>query len=165
MQDLTGQRFGRLVALEPTDKRECRAIIWRCVCDCGNEKLVRSTQLRNGEYNSCGCLQREAVAQVGKNSATHGESKTNLYARWCKMRGRCDRKTDRNYEKYGGRGIKVCERWQSWETFRDDVVEMGCKPGYDMHRVNNDGDYSPDNVVFIEHSQHVSLHRNSVETS
>ena len=139
-KDLTGQKFGRLVALEPTEKKKGGAIVWRCRCDCGNIHYSTSHNLR---YNilSCGCLQRERASEA---NTTHGMSRTKIYKIWQQMIQRCENPNDKNYKYYGGRGIKVCECWHSFENFYADVGDP--PEGKSLDRwPNNNGNYEPAN--------------------
>lgn len=143
--DLTGQRFGRLTVIEAghRDPKE-RRLYWRCLCDCGNEHVTRGAQLRRGETRSCGCLR----VDMGKaKTLTHGMSRRKtrrkVYGVWATMRRRCDNPGQQSYRLYGGRGIKVCERWHTFENF---YADMGDPPaGCSIDRIDPDGDYEPGN--------------------
>ena len=139
---LTGQKFGRLIAIEPIKKRSNGGgIVWRCLCDCGNECFKRAGDLRYGSVQSCGCLQRDAVREA---VTKHGMSRTKIYKIWQAMIQRCNNPKSTAYKYYGGRGIKVCERWHSFENFYEDVGDP--PKGKSLDRwPNNDGDYEPAN--------------------
>lgn len=140
MIDLRGQRFGRLVAIEPTKKRSGRSIIWRCRCDCGNEPEISSNHLRDKHTQGCGCLQKQKVSEANK---IHGMSRIPEYNAWRDMIRRCENPNCKSYKNYGGRGVSVCEKWHKFENF---VADMGKRPeGLMLERKNNDGIYEPRN--------------------
>ena len=143
--DLRDQRFGRLAVEQRTDQRNCGKIVWRCRCTCGREALVTTGNLRSGNTTSCGCRSVElTVGRSTKHDAKHrGIRPSTLYSRWVNMRARCNNPNNPQYKDYGGRGIEVCDRWQSFENF---AADMGLPPeGLTLERINNDGDYEPSN--------------------
>lgn len=141
IKDLTGQRFGRLTVLN-LDKTENRKSYWRCQCDCGNQVIVRSDCLKSGTGRpctvSCGCYNRE------KNTAyIDGRCKTKLYHVYYGILQRCNNPREKHYNDYGGRGIQCL--FQNWEQFRDWSLNNGYQEGLSIDRINNDGNYSPEN--------------------
>jgi hypothetical protein len=143
--DITGARFGRLLALEqsgwhplPSGKR---MPVWRCVCDCGREVKAKKPYLTSGDTKSCGCLRSETT---GRLKLSHGLSHSgSTYDIWVLMRQRCNNPLANGYRYYGGRGIKVCQRWGSYEAFLSD---MGKRPdGLTLDREDPEGDYEPGN--------------------
>jgi hypothetical protein len=135
--DLTGRRFGRWIVLGKHSKKS--QWLWLCRCECGTEKPVFGCALRTGDSLSCGCLAKELLV---KRTATHRMTKTPIYRVWRTMLARCYRPEARGYERYGGRGIAVCDRWQhSFEAF---YADMGDRPGprYQLDRRDNDGNYA-----------------------
>lgn len=106
-KNLTGKRFGRLTAIEPTEEVKCRNIVWKCQCDCGNVTLVRSNSLLNGHTKSCGCLHKEQLSKRNKQSAIHKPNEVRLYKVWRTMIRRCENPNDKSYPIYGGRGINI----------------------------------------------------------
>lgn len=149
--DLTGQRFGRLVALYTVPSNNYRAR-WHCVCDCGNTKDVLQQNLVNGHARSCGCLHaernREKLAAI--NSALgredHHETKTRLYRIWIGIKSRCFGPTSSSYGKYGARGIIVCPEWaESFSAFKEWALAHGYTDELSIDRVDVDGNYSPEN--------------------
>lgn len=153
--DLTGMRFGRLVAIKP-DGRMYNHAAWLCRCDCGNFRRHVVNDLTSGRIISCGCYQRE---QVGKRmraqKTTHGGRRTRLYTVWASMKRRCSSMTCKEYHLYGGRGIKVCEEWMDFEKFRKWANEHGYVENADrgsctLDRINVDGDYCPDNCRWVD---------------
>lgn len=140
-QDLTGQRFGRLVAIAPGGKGERGCTLWRCICDCGNIKNFRSGNLKNKHTRSCGCLKVELAGNQGK---THGMSGTKTYGIWRSIKTRCLDSNSPYYHYYGGRGITICDRWI--ESFENFLADMGEAPeGLSIDRINNNGSYEPGN--------------------
>jgi hypothetical protein len=144
-----GTRFARLVVLEHSGFRGPRRV-YRCVCDCGEVVEVAGRHLKSGNTKSCGCWHREhmrAVGLTGVANRTHGMRGHPLYATWAGLRQRCNNPTNPNYAGWGGRGIKVCARWDGPDGFPNFVADMGEKPGpeYSLDRSNNDGPYSPSN--------------------
>ena len=149
IKDITGKRFGKLVVVEMTEKRVNRHVVWRCVCDCGNECFVRSTVLTTGRTKSCGCNLNKARKNIGNIRRTHGRSSEKIYFIWQGMRKRCSKEYHKNYKDYGGRGISVCNEWNdSFENFFDYVsqLEHYGEEGYSLDRIDNNGNYEPGNV-------------------
>lgn len=146
--DLTGQRFGRLVAIERVESRgKNRAAVWRCRCDCGKETFVRSDSLRSGMTMSCGCfnIDQKRNLMMAQN-IVHGGYKTRLYNIWHNMKKRCYNPLDKYYKDYGGRGITICAEWlHDFVAFRDWALSHGYQDDLTIDRINNDGNYSPDN--------------------
>lgn len=137
---MSGRRYGRLVVLRRVPNMGT-ASAWECVCDCGKTHIARGNALRRGGVNSCGCLQRELFA---RRNVTHGMKGTTEYRIWTGIKTRCLNPKVKEYPRYGGRGIEICERWRdSFEAF---YADMGSRPeGKTIDRKNNEGHYSPDN--------------------
>lgn len=143
IKDLSGQKFGRLtvieIDLEKTKSKPNAATHWRCKCQCGIEKTVRSDHLTQGRIKSCGCLEIEA--RHWSRGLEHGMSHTKFHCVWTAMKNRCK---DKTFKYYGGRGISVCDRWQDFNNFYDDMYTT-YKPGLTIDRKDVNGNYEPDN--------------------
>ena len=143
--DSTGLVYNRLTALYPVvslpENPKRRRVKWMCECECGNMTMVDSTALRTGTVRSCGCLKTE---MWNKARTKHGKHGTPEYSAWLGLRKRCNNPNGTKYQNYGGRGIVVCERWDSFENFLSD---MGERPSakHSVDRIDNDGNYCPEN--------------------
>jgi hypothetical protein len=152
-KNITGLRFGRLVALEPKGRADGR-VLWLCRCDCSLETIVKGSLLASGHTRSCGCLFRELL--VARNT-THGQSETPTWWSWHGMHERCRNPRHKHYKSYGGRGIGVDDpRWNEYPPFREDMGEK--PPGAHLHRIENDKGYSKENCVWLSASEHAQLH-------
>jgi hypothetical protein len=146
LKDLTGQRFGWLVVIQRVENIG-RQTAWLCKCDCGNKKAVSYWNLVSEQTKSCGCMQHEINRETAKILATtHGGSYTRLYTIWIGMKQRCNYKKHKHYEKYGGRGIKVCTEWEhDFAAFREWAMSNGYSEELTIDRIDVDGDYEPSN--------------------
>ena len=150
LKDLTGQRFGRLTVIERADDyiepSGKHFVVWRCLCDCGNYKTVRGKHLKRGAIRSCGCLHSEQLAKRNKETALHGLTGTRLFSIYTGMKTRCYNPNMTTYKNYGGRGIKICDEWlNSFKAFYDWAMSHGYRDDLTIDRINNDGNYEPDN--------------------
>lgn len=145
VHDLTGQKFGLLTVIGIADTNTQKTY-WVCKCDCGNMKTVRSDSLLCGSIKSCGCLKRKQDKINLTKHYRHMMSGTRIYQEWQGMKGRCNNPHDPRYDRWGGRGIKVCDEWQnSFEAFYNWAMANGYKDDLTIDRIDNDGNYEPSN--------------------
>lgn len=201
--DLTGQRFGKLVALERAENDAGGHAQWRCACDCGNECVATASTLRakRGGKRSCGCmafhdltgqrfgllivikrtmslndkvawlcrcdcgqyttsttsnLLRGASASCGCVRTKHHGKGTRLYRIWTGIKDRCLNPASKYRSRYGGRGISVCEEWRDFKNFQEWAMANGYASDLEVDRINNDGDYCPDNCRWITKRENAS---------
>ena len=165
-KDITGQRFGRLVAVEYAGTRRLGGkgqskVQWRCQCDCGNEIIAIYGSLASGDTKSCKCLSAESVRKAIAKNTIHGKSWHPLYNVWQHMMRRCYDIKNSAYKDYGKRGIYVEESWHTFQNFYDDLIGEYIK-GLMLERVNNDGPYAKSNCIFASMLTQVRNRRTTI---
>lgn len=141
--DLTGSRFGKVVVLNRAEDRG-RQPYWRCRCDCGVVKDIRGAHLKAGKISSCGC---------GRGNFVHGMAHSRLWAVWKAMKQRCSNPNTTAFHRYGGRGITYTQEWETFPEFSKWAVAHGYADHLELDRIDNDGDYVPENCRFISHRE------------
>lgn len=144
-----GEKYKMLTVIGLNEKLSTGSTkVFDCLCDCGKTThRERSALVRENANKSCGCLQEQSIRSV------NGMSKTPEYAIWQGMKSRCNTKSNAAYRYYGGRGIRVCDRWN--DSFMDFYADVGPRPHpeFSLDRVDSDGDYEPGNVVWASSEQ------------
>ena len=153
--DITNNKYGRLTAIKETSEYLGESRKWVCLCVCGKKVKVSKNSLMSGNTKSCGCLRMDAITK-------HGMYGTSVYRSWFALIQRCNNKNSTPYPYYGGRGISVCERWVN--SFEDFYKDMGDKPSknHSIDRIDNDGDYCPENCRWATNKQQSRNKRNNV---
>ncbi|AFL99510.1 AP2 domain-containing protein [Desulfitobacterium dehalogenans ATCC 51507] len=140
--NLSGQKFGRLTAIERAENRGTKTM-WLCECDCGNRKIIAAGDLGSGRTNSCGCLRKEYVA--AKNYI-HGHTDDRLNSIWRDMKKRCYNPRNKSYKDYGARGIELCNEWRNdFMSFYKWAIANGYSDELSIDRIDNDKGYEPSN--------------------
>lgn len=160
-KDLVGQRFGMLVVVARAERPEnmlSKGTYWRCLCDCGNERIVHVSSLHN--VRSCGCA---------KKTKTHGMSRgskhkhTGLFQRWSNIKDRCCNPKSKDYGRYGGRGITICDEWKlDYVSFYNWAIANGYSEGLQIDRKDNSKGYSPDNCRWASPKENSNNRRDNI---
>ena len=160
--DATGKRYGRLVVVARAGSNKKKNATWLCRCDCGNTVTVVGNKLRNGHTQSCGCLYVESRSS---SHLKHGLNDHPLYVIWKDIRQRCNNENQLAYKDYGGRGIDVCKEWNDFQSFYDWANSNGYAPGLEIDRIDNNGNYCPQNCRWTTHKENNNNKRSNVYLS
>ena len=155
--DLTGQRFGYLTAMSYAGSNGQKSL-WTVKCDCGTQKVLVASELRQGRVRSCGC---QMGAMVGASQTTHGLSRHQIFAVWSSMIQRCQNPKHKAYHNYGGRGITVCKRWQTFQNFADDMLPTWGL-GLTLERKDNNSGYRKSNCEWVSYKEQARNRRGSI---
>lgn len=143
IKDIHGRKFGKLTVIRFEEIKDRKAR-WLCKCDCGNEKVIASAYLLNGNTKTCG-------APIHRMK--HGMCGTRIHRIWTNMKNRCDSESANHYDRYGGRGITYCDDWKEFEPFYKWAMKNGYTDKLSLDRIDNDGMYSPDNCRWTTHNE------------
>ena len=163
--NLLWQKFGRLTVIESAGANSHREHLWKCKCECGNEKIINAYALVSGHTKSCGCL---AIDTSRILNTKHGERDSRLYRIYTNMKSRCYKENSSNYKYYGGRGIRVCEEWLGKDgayNFCKWAKSNGYSDNLTLDRIDNNAEYSPSNCRWITWKQQQNNKRNNVKFS
>lgn len=157
-KNYTGETFGRLTVVKRVRTNQHNHSVWLCLCSCGKEVEVTINSLTSGNTSSCGCLKKELCTEA---FTTHGLTRSRTYHIYRNMQSRCYNHEDKAFKHYGGRGIKICERWLvSFENFLEDMGE--CPKGLSIDRIDNNSHYEPVNCRWADNETQANNKRTNV---
>lgn len=155
--DLTGLTVGRLTVIKRNGQIK-GTNAWLCKCECGNKTNIVTGSLTSKKTRSCGCLKRDRTIEMFR---THGFANTRIYNIWTDMKKRCNNPNHTHYDKYGGRGIELCNEWDTFEGFHKDMSD-GYKDNLTIDRIDNDKGYHKDNCRWVTQQEQLNNYSRNV---
>lgn len=162
---MIGKKYNRWTIIDVAPSIRTRNTVRKyfvCRCDCGTIRNVDAGNLTSGASKSCGCWRRENSSRMHYRHGHRRNGQSRTYTSWMHMVARCTKPQTRFYEYYGGRGIKVCDRWR--ESFENFLVDMGeCPKGLTIDRIDTNGNYEPGNCRWITMQEQNSNRRSTIK--
>jgi hypothetical protein len=156
--DKTGRTYGYLTVIRKIDVPKKTNQKWECLCKCGSIVVVTGSNLTGGSTKSCGCY-RKYEMNIPKRIHNDRRNPNSPYKTWRSMKARCHNKNATRCERYGGRGIKVCDEWNDYVKFKEWALANGWTKGLTIDRIDNDGNYEPGNCRFISRIENAKKRR------